>query len=648
MKIIIKKLNRVICFIMILFILSILVNTSNEQRVNADIIKRNNIYGDINNEENVKGFIDDYFTKKMNQYHVPGASVIIVKDNKEIIKKSYGYSDLESKKKVNADETKFALASGSKPFTAIAILQLYEEGKLDLDKNIEEYIKPYRVKNPFDQPVTCRNLLTHTSGLDESSEFNSKTCNVNEIKSQEYYMNTHMPVVIKEPGTVSRYSNEGYNILGYIVERVSKMSYEEYVTKNVLQPLKMNNTSVRNYDENTAKGYMYENNAYSEFPLLYQYTSGSSGIITTAEDMKKFIIANLNDGSFEKNNILKPETIVMMREKQFSNSDNLPGMALGFERSNRNNQEIIKHEGALPGYTSTTFLMPEENLGICVLTNSLSALPFNFENEFLNYFYPKDVTLIANNVTSHIDLSKYEGTYRSYDGISVTTFMRFFGIFEDMKITDNKNGTLILKECTTEKEKITTTLIPKSDNEFLRGDGKGEFAFKTDKNGSVTYAFNDTSFNSFEKVKFYETSEFSICVILAAFILFLINFMLSIIKSIKNRKNKIKSKKIYKFLNTGNIVGQFMMIFGFTGVSILIQLISLNNDICSMFFIYLFLNMIIIGVAFTIVNAIVTLNFIVKGRTGYKKRLYVFINCSINLSFVWLLYYYNLLGYKIS
>ena len=169
---------------------------------------------------------------------------------------------------------------------------------------------------------------------------------------------------------------DSYNILGYIVERVSGMSYEDYVTENILKPLNMNNTSVRVYDKNTSKGYMYEQNSYSEFPLLYQYTSGSSGIITTAEDMKNFIIANLNNGSLDGKSILKPETIDMMHKKQFSNSENMPGMALGFERSNRNGQEIIKHEGALPGYTSTTFLMPKENLGICILTNSLSAVSY--------------------------------------------------------------------------------------------------------------------------------------------------------------------------------------------------------------------------------------------------------------------------------
>ena len=647
MNIVLKKLSRVMCFIMILFISSILMQTSNEQKVAADFSIKN-VYGDINNEQNVNEFIDGYFNKKMKKYNVPGAAVIIVKDNKEILKKAYGYSDLKNNKKVDADKTKFALASGSKLFTATAILQLYEQGKLNLDKNIEEYISSYKIKNPFDRPVTCRNLLTHTSGLDEASEFNSKTENVNNIKPQKYYMDTHIPVVIKEPDTLSRYSNEGYNILGYIVERVSGMSYEDYVTENILKPLNMNNTSVRVYDKNTSKGYMYEQNSYSEFPLLYQYTSGSSGIITTAEDMKNFIIANLNNGSLDGKSILKPETIDMMHKKQFSNSENMPGMALGFERSNRNGQEIIKHEGALPGYTSTIFLMPKENLGICILTNSLSALPFNFENEFLDYFYHDDVSLISKNIDSNKDLSRYEGSYRSYDGVSVTTLMKIFGIFEDMKITDNKDGTLTLEEYTTEKEKITTTLIPKGNNEFLRTDGKGEFAFRVDNSGNVTYAFNDTSFNAFEKVKFYETYEFNILLISITFLIFIINLLAVIVRKIINRKNRIKSKRSEKVIMAVNIIGQFMMIFGFIGTCVLIQLMSLNNDMCYRFFIYLFLTMIIIGTVFSIFHILIVFKFIINGKKSYKKILYLFINCSINLSFVWLLYYFNLLGYKIS
>ena len=101
------------------------MQTSNEQKVAADFSIKN-VYGDINNEQNVNEFIDGYFNKKMKKYNVPGAAVIIVKDNKEILKKAYGYSDLKNNKKVDADKTKFALASGSKLFTATAILQLYE------------------------------------------------------------------------------------------------------------------------------------------------------------------------------------------------------------------------------------------------------------------------------------------------------------------------------------------------------------------------------------------------------------------------------------------------------------------------------------------------------------------------------------------
>ena len=292
--------------------------------------------------------------------------------------------------------------------------------------------------------------------------------------------------------------------------------------------------------------------------------------------------------------------------------------------------------------------MPKENLGICILTNSLSALPFNFENEFLDYFYHDDVSLISKNIDSNKDLSRYEGSYRSYDGVSVTTLMKIFGIFEDMKITDNKDGTLTLEEYTTEKEKITTTLIPKGNNEFLRTDGKGEFAFRVDNSGNVTYAFNDTSFNAFEKVKFYETYEFNILLISITFLIFIINLLAVIVRKIINRKNRIKSKRSEKVIMAVNIIGQFMMIFGFIGTCVLIQLMSLNNDMCYMFFIYLFLTMIIIGTVFSIFHILIVFKFIINGKKSYKKILYLFINCSINLSFVWLLYYFNLLGYKIS
>lgn len=617
--------------------------------------KQEKTHGNINSEEDIKNFINTYFKDKMEKYSVPGAGIEVVKDNKEVFKMGYGYSDLKSKVEVDPDKTSFPACSVSKLFTATAIMQLYEEGKIDLDKDINDYIYPYKVINKYDEAVTCRNLLTHSSGLDEASELNGTTTDENSIKSQEYYMDTHAPIVVTEPNTICRYSNEGYNLLGYIVEKVSGISYEEYIKEKILKPLNMENTSVRLKTSDTAIGYTYSDDSYAANPLPYQYSSGSAGIIATVKDMENFIIANLNNGQFQNNSILSKKTLSMMQSKQFSNAEDLPGMGFGFIRSYRNRQEIIKHEGALiAGYTTTLFLIPKENLGIYVATNSLNPLPFNFEEEFLNYFYPEirnDFDAVKKNV--YKDYSKYEGTYRSYDGTAKTNIMKVNVLLDptmDMEVKDNKDGTLTLHEFTSAKEEITTSLIEIKNGVFLREDGRGNFVFRTDEHGNVIYAFNDVSENAFEKIKFYDSREFVLLEMGIVLSMFIINAVL-LVRSFIKRKNKKyideEKIKVIKKLRLSNIAIEVCNILGLSGTIILAVMMIYNNNFSFSYVLYFFLTLLMISTTLVFLSIALSIYSLVR-RSGFLRvRLYYILLNASNLVFIGLLYYFNFLGYKI-
>lgn len=650
-----RKLKRLIGALLIIFFISVgLNNNFIIKEVRAEE-KSNEVHGVISNDEDIKSFMNNYFNEKMKKYLVPGASVVVVKDNKEVFKRGYGYSNLESKITVDPDKLSFPVCSVSKLFTATAIMQLYEEGKIDLDKNINDYISPYKVINKYDEAVTCRNLLTHSSGIDEASELNGTTTDENSIKSQEYFMDTHTPRVITEPNTICRYSNEGYNLLGYIVERASGISYEEYVKEKILKPLNMDNSSVRLKSSDTAIGYTYQDDNYVANPLAYQYTSGSAGIIATAKDMENFIIANLNNGKFQNNSILTPKTLNLMHDKQFSNAEHLPGMGFGFIRNYRNGQEIIKHEGALPsGYTTTLFLIPKENLGIYVATNSLSALPFNFEEEFLNYFYPESNDNFNDaEKNGSKDYSKYEGLYRSYDGTSKTNIIKLNVLFDptmDMEIKDNKDGTLILHEFTSAKEEITTTLLEIGNGVFLREDGRGKFAFKFDNDGNVKYAFNDVSENSFEKIKFYEKREFIMSALGISIFMFSINAIL-VIKSLIKRKNKkykdAEKPRVIKILKFLNIIIEVFNSIGLLGAISLAVMMIYNNNFSVACLLYFSLTLLITSSIMVVFSFILLIYSLVNKKGSIIARVYyIFLNIA-NLAFVWILYYFNFLGYKL-
>lgn len=501
-------------------------------------------------EENIQKFLDEYFPSKMEEYHVPGAAIAVVKGNEELLSVAYGVQNMETMEPVDCDTTLFPAASVSKLFTATAIMQLYEQGKLDLHQDIKSYIPDLTIRNPFEQPITCSDLLTHSSGLDEQSELAGSTLDVEQIESQKYYFRKHIPTVIHEPGTVSNYSNMGYNLLGYLVESISGQTYEEYVDNNILKPLSMKNSSVRIPKRECAKGYIYEDKGYEEQPLAYQYTSGSSGVIATVKDMEHFMIMHLNGGQYGENRILQEQTSQSMKEKQFANAEVFDGMGFGWIRTHFGKVNVWKHEGALPGYATTMFLIPEENTGIYVATNSQSGICFDFEAAFMQYFYGNhalegwcEESGPDDDMTE--ELQDYIGTYRSYDGIARTNLMRIAVLFDttDMRIGFNDNHEVTLSVYNQKKEPEETTLSYCGDGIFLRQDGKGYIVVEKKDNGEM-YAFTQVSHCSYEKIKWYETKN----ILAGLWIIIPLCFLTGVV--LLRRK---MSKKSYLCMLTGSI-----------------------------------------------------------------------------------------------
>ena len=638
-------MTRVVKKIIIMIMCSFILNTN----ITGGVYAKEKI--EMNNNT-VSEFINQYLNENMEKYNVPGAAVVVIKDGKEIFKNGYGYSDVENKVLVDPDKTTFPLASVSKLFTATSIMKLYEDGKIDLNENVNNYIKPFSVENSYSQPVTCANLLTHASGVDEESELDVGTFNKDDIKSQQYFISKHLPKVVREPNTVSRYSNEGYGLLGYIIENVSGESYQEYVQKNILDVLGMKNSYIRLKNETMAKAYTYDDGKYKFQDFAYEYNLGASGIITTATDMEKFMQAHLNKGQINGQSMLKPETEELMQKKEFSNNDDLPGMGYGFIRSDRNNKLVLKHEGALPvGYTISMFLVPEENLGVYITTNTLGALPFNFEDAFLDYFYPAENNKFEK-MSQKIDkdYSEYAGVYRSYDGYGKSNLMKSGFLFSpdiDMTIIDNKDGTLTLKEYTQAKEEVTTKLVEYDDGVFAREDGKGDFAFRKD-NGKVTYAFNDVSHNSFEKLSFYEGRVFNISILLGGILILTLNILIGVVKHIRRLFKKDKEKlNIFDKLNLTNVVIGILNIVGFVGAVILAAtMVSLYNS-SFMMLLYILLGILVLGTIISVVQLVIFIITLFKKKGYRKEKIYLAVINIVNLAFIFSAYYANILGFKV-
>ena len=323
----------------------------------------------------LEAFFDGIIPLQLQRSDAAGATVLVRKDGKELLKKGYGFSDISKKKPVDPDSTIFRLASISKLFTWVSVMQLVEQGKLDLDADVNKYLD-FQISPAFGKPITLRNLMTHTGGFEEEIRDILLTDPKKATPLREFLIE-NQPRRMFPPGEVPAYSNYGVGLGGYVVQRASGQMFEDYVAEHIFQPLAMKHSSFRQplaqelaalpsegYRSNTEKPVV-------GFEIFSPAPAG--GISSTALDMGRFAEALLNGGELDGHRILKPETLQAMWTKQFGTSDALPAMYMGFYQTWRNKLRFIGHDGDLIAFHSMFLVEPKEKLVIFISYNSAGA-----------------------------------------------------------------------------------------------------------------------------------------------------------------------------------------------------------------------------------------------------------------------------------
>ena len=327
----------------------------------------------------LEAFFDGLVPLQMERSDVAGATVLVMKDGQELFKKGYGYSDLAKKSPVDPDTTMFRLASISKLFTWVSVMQLAEQGNLNIDADVNTYLD-FKIAPTFGKPITLRNLMTHTGGFEEE---------VRDI----IYVDPHKPTSLRDflianqprrmypPGEIPAYSNYGVGLAGYIVQRVGREPFEQYVSEHIFQPLGMKHSSFN--EPMTAELAPYVSDGYrtnTEKPAIgfeIFNPAPAGGISSSAGDMEKFALALLNGGELDGHRILKTETRDEMWTPQFRASAGLPPICMGFYQTWRNNLHFIGHDGDLIAFHSMFMMEPAQKLVIFVSYNSAGSASKN-------------------------------------------------------------------------------------------------------------------------------------------------------------------------------------------------------------------------------------------------------------------------------
>ena len=423
---------------------------------------------------------------EMDYYNLPGIAIGVVYGEHLVWEKGFGFADV-TKKIPMTPQTLFRLASITKLFTSTAIMQLRDAGKLQLNDPIEKYLPWFKIKNRFpDEPsITIWHILTHTSGLPREAAFPYWTDH-NFPTLEQIIERLPKQETIFPPETKWKYSNLAMALLGAIVESASGEKYDKYIQKHILDPLKMQNTSVyltKEQMKSLATGYGIRLPDGKREIMPFTEAKGltpAANMTSTIEDLAKFVSAQFGESNFiSEGQLLKASTLREMHRVQWLMPSWNSGWGLGFSVRHYGNRTLIGHAGWVGGFRSQIYFDKKTKIGVIVFSNSEDGSPTKFALKFFD--------LVATSIERALQ-EKEEAV--AYD----KSWEKLVGTYEDPSHWAEKvmilNKRLYLYGFSyppdDNPEASLTELFPEGENTFRMKNGNGELViFELDKKGKV-------------------------------------------------------------------------------------------------------------------------------------------------------------------
>jgi CubicO group peptidase (beta-lactamase class C family) len=366
-------------------------------------------------------FFDGLVPYMLKRNDIAGGVVAVVKDGKLVFARGYGYADVADRTPVVPGRTLFRIGSISKLFTWTAVMQQVAAGKIDLDANVNNYLD-FKIPEKYGKPITMRDLMTMTPGFAETIK-DLFVPTPKDVHPLGRYLAEHVPARIFPPGKVVAYSNYGASLAGYIVQRVSGEPFDAYVDAHILKPMGMAHSTFAQplpdaLSKNLATGYLTATNPHTvPFEPITPYPAGSFS--STATDMAKFMVMQLQDGRFDGNTILPAATARLMHSPQYSAAPDMNGYDLGFYREDRNGLRIIGHGGDTLAFHSDLHLLLDKDVGVFMSFNSAGKAPdgtaeavrTDLFRAFLDRYFPHTVPQEKTLASAKEDAARVAGWY---------------------------------------------------------------------------------------------------------------------------------------------------------------------------------------------------------------------------------------------
>lgn len=490
-----------------------------------------------NNRQTILEMTDEVVGEGMRRLRVPGAVVVVVKDGTVLLSKGYGFADLESKQPVSTDKTLFRVASISKLFTAVAVLQLHERGLLDVTAPIGPHLDGIELSLGYPEPITFHHLLTHTAGFD-MTDIGDAARKPEDIVSLRELVSHGMTPQVLPPGRFYSYSNHGFVLAGYLVSRLSRQRFEQYMQTEILDPLGMTRSTFEQPIPAGTDGTLATGYAWGRLSRDYSNIVPADGLVATGDEVGLFMLALLNGGSLNGQSILKPKTVDMMFQQQFTAAGDREGMAYGFHEEIRAGRRALEHSGAQLGFLTLLQLVPEENLGIFITHNSRD-ISGRFRNrvsrELLDHLIKTDESEAGTPYSTRSSGKRnrrYAGTYRqvSYPHSTYEKLMTLFGSFSrEVHVKYAGDGILMIQD---------RPYVEVKERLFSQSDGKGErrYGFQEGESGQVTHLVSGRQ--AYERIPWYKTDNFRYPVFQVCLVILLLQTLITPTRALwfKSRK----------------------------------------------------------------------------------------------------------------
>ena len=611
----------------------------------------------------MESFLDDLLEKEMEEYHIPGAAISVVKDGKLFFAKGYGYADIENKIAVDPEQTVFKVGSVGKLFTWTAVMQLVEQGKLDLDADINTYLD-FRIPDTYPQPITLRHLMTHTAGFEDLS-FEIFVWNADDLMPPGEWLASHIPARVRPPGEAAAYSNYGTNLAGYIVTRVSAQPYEEYLQEHIFAPLGMVHSSAQwplppDLQAHASLGYWDIGDGLQPVPDYPQYMGQpamlpAGGHSSSVTDMARFMIAHLKNGSYSdaaipEGRVLKESTVQQMHRTLYTPDPRILGSAYGFFEFSDNGQRTLGHSGDTIGFATLLLLLPDQNLGVFVAYNKegaggLNTQHFGFQRPFFDHYYPAPVVEPIQppaDVAERAD--RFAGFYRTTRS-SYKTFEKIGNLMSPpVEIRDLGDGALLLND-----HGFEVRLVEVEPLYFHQPDGPFGIVFHEDDQGRITYMFADIAPQyAYEKLSWYEMPRFHMALAFGCILVFLSTIPVTLIDFVRNRRARSDRRSAPRganiaywiipgisVLNVLFLAGAMMMLtsLGFPRFGV-----TLTDGIV--------LGLGVLSAVLTVAALAYTVLAWKESYWGIAFRTYYTLVTFAAVAFVWFLNFWNLLGWR--